>query len=51
MLVAVGDRMDANKERGSASSGEGYPFCGPTFVLTHEHLRMSGHVAIILDAA
>ena len=31
----VGDRMDANKERGSASSGEGYPFSGPTFVLTH----------------
>ena len=32
----VGDRMDANKERGSASSDEGYPFSGPTFVLTHE---------------
>ena len=31
----VGDKMDANKERGSASSGEGYPFSGPTFVLTH----------------
>src|SRR5215813_4008706 len=31
----VGDRMDANDERGSASSDEGYPFSGPTFVLTH----------------
>jgi dihydrofolate reductase len=30
----VGDRMDANKERGSAASDEGYPFSGPTFVLT-----------------
>ena len=32
----VGSRMDADKERGSVSSGEGYPFSGPTFVLTHE---------------
>ena len=32
----VGNRMDAAKERGSASSGEGYPFSGPVFVLTHE---------------
>jgi len=31
----VGDRMDANNERGAASSDEGYPFSGPTFVLTH----------------
>ena len=31
----VGDRMDANKEQGAASSDEGYPFSGPTFVLTH----------------
>jgi dihydrofolate reductase len=31
----VGSRMDAGKERGSASSGEGYPFSGPMFVLTH----------------
>ena len=31
----VGDRMDANKERGPASNGEGYPFAGPTFILTH----------------
>jgi dihydrofolate reductase len=31
----VGDRMDANSERGAASSDEGYPFDGPTFVLTH----------------
>src|SRR5579862_1524282 len=27
----VGDRMDANKERGSASNDEGYPFSGPVF--------------------
>src|SRR5260370_22405273 len=32
----VGNRMDAGKERGSASSGEAYPFSGPVFVLTHE---------------
>jgi dihydrofolate reductase len=31
----VGDRMDANQERGAASSDEGYPFSGPSFVLTH----------------
>jgi len=31
----VGDRMDANNERGAASSDGGYPFSGPTFVLTH----------------
>jgi hypothetical protein len=31
----VGDRMDANQERGAASSDQGYPFSGPTFVLTH----------------
>jgi dihydrofolate reductase len=34
--VEVGSRMAANQERGSASSGEGYPFSGPTFVLTHQ---------------
>ena len=33
--VEVGSRMDAGKERGSASSGEVYPFSGPMFVLTH----------------
>jgi dihydrofolate reductase len=32
----VANRMDAGKERGSASSGETYPFSGPVFVLTHE---------------
>src|SRR4029450_8545866 len=32
----VGNRMDAGKERESASSGETYPFSGPVFVLTHE---------------
>src|SRR5215208_2455661 len=32
----VGNRMDAGKERGSASSAETYPFSGPVFVLTHE---------------
>jgi dihydrofolate reductase len=31
----VGDRMDADGERGAASSDEGYPFTGPVFVLTH----------------
>ena len=31
----VGKRMNAGKERGSASSGERYPFSGPVFVLTH----------------
>ncbi|HXU22565.1 MAG TPA: dihydrofolate reductase family protein [Tepidiformaceae bacterium] len=31
----VGNRMAANKQRGEASSDEGYPFSGPTFVLTH----------------
>jgi dihydrofolate reductase len=31
----VGDRMDAEKERGASSGDEGYPFHGPTFVLTH----------------
>jgi dihydrofolate reductase len=30
----VAKRMDAGKERGSASSGETYPFSGPVFVLT-----------------
>ena len=33
--VEVGSTMAANQERGSASSGESYPFSGPTFVLTH----------------
>src|SRR5918994_907639 len=32
----VANRMDAGKERDSASSGETYPFSGPVFVLTHE---------------
>ena len=32
----VGKRMNAGKDRGSASSGETYPFSGPVFVLTHE---------------
>ncbi len=31
----VGNRMEAGQERGSASRGEGYPFTGPMFVLTH----------------
>jgi dihydrofolate reductase len=31
----VASRMDAGKERGSAASGETYPFSGPVFVLTH----------------
>jgi dihydrofolate reductase len=33
--VEVGERMDANRERGAASRDEGYPFYGPVFVLTH----------------
>ena len=33
--VEAGKRMDADRERGAASSDEGYPFSGPTFVLTH----------------
>jgi dihydrofolate reductase len=33
--VEVGEKMDANSERGAASSDDGYPFSGPTFVLTH----------------
>ena len=32
----VGNRMNAGKERGSASSEKTYPFSGPVFVLTHE---------------
>jgi dihydrofolate reductase len=32
----VGNRMEAGKERGSASRDEGYPFSGPVFVLTHK---------------
>jgi dihydrofolate reductase len=59
----VGDRMDANQERGAASSDEGYAFSGPTFVLTHrppdppapEVTYLSGDigeaVATALDAA
>jgi len=31
----VGKRMEADRKRGSASSGETYPFSGPVFVLTH----------------
>src|SRR5262245_50367430 len=33
--VEVGSRMEADHARGAASSGETYPFSGPTFVLTH----------------
>jgi dihydrofolate reductase len=33
--VEVGNRMATEQERGSAPSGETYPFNGPTFVLTH----------------
>ena len=32
----VGSRMEADQEQGTASRGEGYPFSGPMFVLTHE---------------
>jgi dihydrofolate reductase len=34
--VEVGSRMAAENEQGTESSDEGYPFAGPTFVLTHE---------------
>ena len=34
--VEVGERMEANNDRGTESRGEGYPFYGPTFVLTHQ---------------
>ena len=59
----VGDRMDADKEQGAASSDEGYPFSGPMFLLTHrppdppdpEVTYLSGDigeaVATALDAA
>ena len=33
--VEVGERMEANNDRGTESRGEGYPFEGPMFVLTH----------------
>jgi dihydrofolate reductase len=33
--VEVGDRMEASNDRGTESRGEGYPFSGPIFVLTH----------------
>jgi dihydrofolate reductase len=32
----VGDRMEASNDRGTESRGEGYPFYGPMFVLTHQ---------------
>ena len=32
----VGKRVEADRERGTASRGEGYPFSGPMFVLTHQ---------------
>jgi dihydrofolate reductase len=32
----VGNKMEAAKERGSVSRGEGYPLSGPVFVVTHE---------------
>jgi dihydrofolate reductase len=34
--VEVGERMEANNDRGTQSRGEGYPFHGPIFVLTHQ---------------
>jgi dihydrofolate reductase len=34
--AAVGERMEADRERGTESRNEGYPFHGPIFVLTHE---------------
>ncbi len=34
--VEVGNRMEANNDRGTESRDEGYPFYGPMFVLTHQ---------------
>src|SRR5215469_3005115 len=34
--VEVGERMEASDQRGTESRGEGYPFYGPIFVLTHQ---------------
>lgn len=34
----VGARMEADRTRGSDAAGEGYPFHGPLFVLTHRPL-------------
>jgi dihydrofolate reductase len=59
----VGNRMEADNERGAASRGEAYPFSGPVFVLTHRppdppdpavtYLAgdIGGAVATALDAA
>jgi len=33
--VEVGSSREADQERGTESRGEGYPFSGPVFVLTH----------------
>jgi dihydrofolate reductase len=34
--VEVGERREANDDRGTESRDEGYPFYGPIFVLTHQ---------------
>ena len=34
--VEVGEKMEASNDRGTESRGEGYPFYGPIFVLTHQ---------------
>jgi dihydrofolate reductase len=34
--VEVGGRREADQKRGTESREEGYPFYGPTFVLTHQ---------------
>jgi dihydrofolate reductase len=61
--VEVGERMEASNDRGTESRGEGYPFYGPIFVLTHQppdppdpdvtYLSgdIGGAVATALDAA
>jgi dihydrofolate reductase len=43
----VSSRMEAGKERGSASSGDGYPFSGPVFVLTHRPPEPNPAVAFL----
>jgi dihydrofolate reductase len=61
--VEVGARREADQERGTESTDEGYPFAGPVFVLTHrppdppepDVIYLSGDieeaVATALDAA
>jgi len=57
--VEVGERMEANNDRGTESGGEEYPFYGPIFVLTHqppdppdpEVTYLSGDIGAAVDTA